>query len=140
QLPSVRDYIDQHNIHECWIAYFASVVRPSSYGIGCKELPSTGSMWLRPEFDVAPVIEGTVFISAGVLSGFELGPGVLNPYDQFQKLKPVAVIDDGVFVYQGRFEWPLASAINHITRAEIFADRNQPEAALAEMQTAATLA
>jgi len=31
----------------------------------------------------------------GVLSGFEFGPGALNPYRQFSQLRPVAVIDDG---------------------------------------------
>src|SRR5258706_3330039 len=41
--------------------------------------------------------DGTVLVSGGVLSGFEFGPGVLNPYRQFQQLRPVAVIDDGVF-------------------------------------------
>jgi hypothetical protein len=32
-------------------------------------------------------------MSAGVLSGFEFGPGPLNPYEQFKQLKPEAVID-----------------------------------------------
>jgi hypothetical protein len=41
-------------------------------------------------------------MSAGVLSGFEFGPGPLNPYEQFKQLKPEAVVDYGVFVYQGR--------------------------------------
>jgi hypothetical protein len=140
QLPSVKAYIDQHHVGECWFAYFASVAHPSAYGIPCHDLPTTGSMWLHHEFEVPPAIDGTVFISAGVLSGFELGPDELNPYDLFQHLKPVAVIDDGVFVYEGHFEVPLASAINHITRSQIFADRGQMNAALAEAQTAAKLA
>ena len=140
QLISVKHYLDQNNIHQCWFAYFASVVDPAAYGIPCKPLTTIGSLWLRPELDIPPTVDGTVLISAGVLSGFELGPGRLNPYDQFQHLQPVAVIDYGVFVYQGHFEIPLASALNHVTRASIFEDRTQPDAALSELQTAAALA
>jgi hypothetical protein len=136
QLPSVKAYIDQHHVGECWFAYFASVAHPSAYGIPCHHLPTTGSIWLHHEFQVPAAIDGTIFISAGVLSGFELGPGELHPYDQFQHLKPVAVIDDGVFVYRGHFEVPLASAMNHITRSEILAHRGQMDAALAEAREA----
>jgi len=140
QLISVKHYLDQNNIHQCWFAYFASVIDPAAYGIPCKPLTTIGSLWLRPEIDIPPAVDGTVLISAGVLSGFELGPGRLNPYDQFQHLQPDAVIDYGVFAYQGHFDLSLASALNHVTRASIFEDRNQPDAALAELQTAASLA
>jgi 4-amino-4-deoxy-L-arabinose transferase-like glycosyltransferase len=140
QLISVKRYLDQNKIQQCWFAYFASVIDPAAYGIPCKPLTTIGSLWLRPEIDVPASVDGTVLISAGVLSGFELGPGRLNPYDQFQHLQPVAVIDYGVFAYQGHFDLSLASALNHLTRASIFEDRYQPEAALAELQTAAALA
>jgi 4-amino-4-deoxy-L-arabinose transferase-like glycosyltransferase len=141
QLISVKHYLAQHNPHQCWFAYFASVIDPATaYNIPCRNLTTIGTVWLRPELDVPPSIDGTVLISAGVLSGFEFGPGRLNPYDQFQRLTPVAVIDDGVFVYQGHFEIPLASALNHVTRASLLEDHGQNDAALGELQAAAALA
>jgi len=60
-----------------------------------------------------------VLIRATVLSGFETGTGSLNPHGQFQKLKPAAVIDYGVFVYDGHFEIPLAAALRHVQKREV---------------------
>lgn len=42
---------------------------------------------------------------------------MLNPYREFQKLKPVAFIQDGVFVFDGTFDMRFASALGHVTRA-----------------------
>ena len=79
-------------------------------------------------------------MSAGVLSGFEFGPGALNPYRQFRQLRPVAVIDDAVFVFEGHFEISLASALGHAQHAMMLLDGKQPAAALAEAQAAIGLA
>ena len=81
-----------------------------------------------------------MLISAGALSGYEFGPGELNPYDQFQKLRPTAVIDDGVFVFDGHFQIPLASALNHLSRGKRMAENGDLPGALQELQTAARLA
>ena len=141
QLKSTSQYLNRRGVKSCWFAYFADVVAdPAYYGIPCKPLTTIASIWLQPDMDVPPVIDGPVLISAGVLSGYELGPGDLNPYDQFQKLRPTAVIGDGVFVFDGRFEVPLASALNHVTQAQKKADRGRREEALAELQLAASLA
>ena len=59
-------------------------------------------------------------ISAGDLSGFEFGPGSLNPYEQFKSLTPKAVIDYGVFVYEGHFAIPLAASLGHSQKAQAF--------------------
>ena len=68
-----------------------------------------------------------MLISATVLSGFETGTGPLNPYEQFQKLKPVAVIDYGVFVYDGHFEIPLAAALASMQKARgLLREKNAP--------------
>jgi predicted Zn-dependent protease len=75
-----------------------------------------------------------------VLSGYEFGPGELNPYDQFQRMQPSAVIEDGVFVYDGHFEIPLASALNHVTRAQLAVAGNRLPEALVEAQAAVDLA
>src|SRR6185369_9624860 len=112
QLKSTKQYLDGRGIKECWFAYFGQgVLEPHYYGIPSKPLPTADSLWINERIDVPPAIDGTVLMSAGVLSGFEFGPGALNPYRQFQQLRPVAVVDDGVFVFEGRFEIPLASAL-----------------------------
>jgi len=128
-------------VKNCWFAYFADVVvDPAYYGVPCKPLTTIASVWLRPTLEVPASVDGPVLISAGVLSGYEFGPGELNPYDQFQRILPTAVIEDGVFVYDGHFEIPLASALNHVTRAGLAAQNNRLEDALAEAEAAVTLA
>ena len=82
-------------------------------------------------------IDGPVLSSMGTLSGYETGPGALNPYDQFQRLQPSARIDHGIFVYDGRFEVPLASALPHVYKAWRLLREKQPEKALVEAQAAA---
>jgi hypothetical protein len=52
-----------------------------------------------------------------VLAGWEFGPNALDPYAQFWQLKPVDVIDHTVFVFDGHFEIPLASALGHAQSA-----------------------
>ena len=97
-------------------------------------------MWLQPSINVPANIEGPVLISAGVLSGYEFGPGPLNPYDQFQKIRPTAVIEHGVFVFDGRFDISLASALNHVTQAQLLAKENHLDQALSEARLAVALA
>ena len=81
-----------------------------------------------------------MFISAVNLTGFEFGPPPLNPYEQFKTLKAADAIDSSVFVYEGRFEIPLAAASAHAQKAGVFlADMRLPEA-LQEAQQAVTLA
>jgi tetratricopeptide (TPR) repeat protein len=142
QLMSTKRYLDAHGIKDCWFVYFAEgVVETSYYGIPCKPLPTADSLWVDKKIAPPPSIDGTVLISAGDLSGFEFGPGEhLNPYEQFKSLKPVAVIDYGVFVYQGHFDIPVAASIGHAQKAWDLLGANQPEQALAEAQKAAELA
>jgi hypothetical protein len=141
QLKATKNYLDSRQVEHCWFAYFADVVvDPSYYGVRCKPLTTIASVWLQPSIDVPPTIEGPVLISAGVLSGYEFGPGPLNPYDQFQRIKPTAVIEDGVFVYDGKFEIPLASARNHVTQSQLAIRSGQLERALSEARTAVELA
>jgi 4-amino-4-deoxy-L-arabinose transferase-like glycosyltransferase len=141
QLKSVKRYVDQRGVKQCWFAYFVGIVaEPEYYGIPCKPLTTISSVWLAPDIDVPPEIDGPVLISAGVLSGYEFGPGELNPYDQFQKIQPVAVIDDGVFVFEGHFQIPLAAALNRAARARKIAEAGNLAGALPGMQAAAALA
>jgi tetratricopeptide (TPR) repeat protein len=141
QLWATKKYLDGRHVKNCWFAYFAGVVvDPTYYGVTCKPLTTIASVWLQPTIDVPASIDGPVLISAGVLSGYEFGPGELNPYDQFQHLRPTAIIEDGLFVYDGHFDIPLASALNHVTRAQLAVQANHLDEALSEAQTAATLA
>jgi 4-amino-4-deoxy-L-arabinose transferase-like glycosyltransferase len=141
QLKSTKQYLDGRGIKECWFAYFGQgVLEPHYYGIPSQPLPTADSLWMNERIDVPPAIDGTVLMSAGVLSGFEFGPGALNPYRQFQQLRPVAVIDDAVFVFEGHFEIPLASELGHAQHAMVLLDGKQLNEALAEAQAAVALA
>jgi 4-amino-4-deoxy-L-arabinose transferase-like glycosyltransferase len=137
QLNAVRRYLDARGIKNCWFAYFNQAVMDyRSYGIPCT--PLLTAEYQTP--DTPPAIDGAVLISAAVLSGFETGTGPLNPYGQFQKLKPAAIIDYGVFVYDGHFEIPLAAALRHVEKARGLLRAKNPSAALSEAQQAESLA
>ena len=141
QLWATQKYLDGRQVKNCWFAYFAQVVvDPAYYGVPCKPLTTIASVWLQPSIDVPASVDGPVLISAGVLSGYEFGPGELNPYDQFQRLQPTAVIEDGLFVFDGHFDIPLASALNHVTRAQLAVAANHLDEALSEAQAAVALA
>jgi tetratricopeptide (TPR) repeat protein len=141
QLKSVKQYLDQRGVKECWFVYFAAgVVEPDYYGIPCKPLPTINTLWLNLPIDVPASIEGTVLISASNLSGVEFGPGPLDPYGQFKLLKPTAVIDRGVFVFDGKFDLPLGAAIGKVQKARNLVAEKQLEQALQEAQAAVALA
>jgi 4-amino-4-deoxy-L-arabinose transferase-like glycosyltransferase len=141
QLKAVDRYLNAHAIKNCWFAYFGEGVADYSYyGIPCKPLITADSLYFDPPHDVPPAIDGPVLMSAGVLSGFEFGPGALNPYEQFKTLRPVGSIDDGVFIYDGHFDIPLAAALSHVQKAGVLLQGKNYPAALAEAQQAAALA
>jgi hypothetical protein len=140
QLKSVKHYLDQRGVKECWFVYFASgVAEPSYYGIPCKPLPTINTLWLNETIDVPTSINGPVLISASNLSGLEFGPGSLDPYGQFKLLTPTAVIDRGVFVFDGTFELPLAAAISKVQKAQNLAQAKQLDQALQEAHAAVEL-
>jgi Dolichyl-phosphate-mannose-protein mannosyltransferase len=144
QLKSTKRYLDEHGIKDCWFDYFGRgwVAPPEYYGIACK--PLQHSIDFISVGNVPPHISGTVLISATELYVL-WGPGELNPYAQFQRLRPAAVIDGGIFVFRGEFDVPLASAVAH-TRAALGVLFNstssdmQLQQALAEVQAAVSLA
>jgi 4-amino-4-deoxy-L-arabinose transferase-like glycosyltransferase len=141
QLKATKLYLDQRGVKDCWFVYFAEgVANPSYYGIPCKPLPTINTLWLNQQIDVPASIDGPVLISASNLSGVEFGPGSLNPYEQFKVLVPTKVIEHGVFVFEGHFEIPLASALSHVQKAQNFLVAKQVEQALAEAQAAVALA
>jgi len=135
------DGIGDSTKHTAILVYFGEgVIDYRYYGIPCKPLPTPDAMWSGEFAEVPPAIDGPVLISAGCLSGWEFGPGPLNPYEQFESLKPTAVIDYGVFVYDGHFQIPLAASLSDSHKARVFLAANQLPEALAEAQQALTLA
>lgn len=141
QLKSVKRYLDERGVTECWFVYFAAgVAEPSYYGIPCKPLPTITTLWLNLPFDVPTKINGPVLVSASNLSGVEFGPGSLDPYGQFKSLKPTAVIDRGVFVFDGTFDLPLGAAISKVQKARNLVEQKQVDQALQEAQAAVALA
>ena len=141
QLKSIKQYLDQRGVKECWFEYFAAgVAEPSYYGIPCKPLPTLSTLWLNVPIEVPNTLNGPVLISASNLSGVEFGPGTLDPYGQFKLLKPTAVIDQSVFVFDGEFDVPLAAAISRVQKAQNLAQAKQLDAALQEAQAAVALA
>ena len=141
QLKATKQYLDQRGVKDCWFVYFAAgVADPRYYGIPCKPLPTISTLWLNVPVDVPPSIDGPVLISTSNLSGVEFGPGSLDPYEQFKQLVPTAMIEHGIFVFDGHFDVPLASALSRMQRAQNYLVAKQPEQALAEAQAAVTLA
>jgi hypothetical protein len=141
QLKATKVYLDRRGVQDCWFVYFGEAVADFKYyGIPCKPLPTVVTLWLNERLEVPVSINGPVLISAGTLSGFEFGPGTLNPYEQFKHLAPTDVIQHGVFVFDGHFEIPLASALNHMQKAQNLLGAKQAEQALIEAQTAVMLA
>ena len=142
QLKGVKTYLDEGHISNCWFVYFADgAIEPPDYGIHCKRLPTTVSLWwLDLPMQVPPVIDGTVLISDSDLEGIEFGDGALNPYDSFRALKPTAVIQQGVYVYTGRFPVPLAAALVEAHEAQKLAGDGRLEEASEKASDAARLA
>jgi len=141
QLKQVKLYVDAHQIHDCWFAYFVTpFIVPPDYGIPCKVLPTYDSDSVKAQYPVPAHISGPVFISAGTLTGFEFGSNVLNPYRDFQARRPVAMIGHGVFVYEGSFAVPLAAALSHVEQSALLLQQGDTHGAVQEAQTAVTLA
>ena len=141
QLKSTKRYLDSRGIKDCWIAYFVDgVVDTAYYGIPCKRLPTINTLWLNLPIDVPPEIDGPVLISDGVLTGIDYGQGPLNPYEQFRTLRPTAAIQHGLFVYDGHFKVPLASAHAKAQNARNLLAEDRPNDALTEAEQAAALA
>ena len=141
QLKSVKRYVDEHGIQQCWFAYTVEPAIPfRAYGIPCKPLPTMDTMWFGERTDTPPVIQGPVFISHIPLTFYESGSSLLNPYREFLKLKPTAVIEHGVFVYDGTFQVPYVSSFDRAVKSADLLKQHQPEEALAEAQAAVVLA
>src|SRR6202041_4137517 len=89
--------------------------------------------------NVPAVIEGTVLVSAGDLSGCEWPAASLNPYDGFRGAKPEETIDHGVMIYRGRFDLTQAAALSRAQNATGAVGRGDAAGALALAEEAVAL-
>jgi 4-amino-4-deoxy-L-arabinose transferase-like glycosyltransferase len=141
QLKAVKRYVDQRGIQQCWFAYTVEPAIPfRAYGIPCQTLPTMDSMWFGLKTDTPSAIQGPVFISHIPLTFYESGSSLLNPYRQFEKLTPTAVIENGVFVYDGSFEIPYVAAFDLAVKSRDLLEQQQPEQALEAAQAAIAIA
>ena len=141
QLVATSTYLKDHEIHDCWFAYFvAPFVLPADYGIKCKLLPTYDSLSADEVLEVPQTIAGTVLISAGDLTGFEFGSRLLNPYEGFRSIKPTAFIQNGIFVFQGNFPVTLAAALSHVQRSTSLLKGGDKKGAVLEASLAEKIA
>ena len=142
QLKTVKQYLNTNHITNCWFAYFPDgAVQAEDYGVPCKRLPTgSNTWWFQLPMNVPPVIEGTVLISESDLDGVESGDGAMNPYEDFHRVKPVAILQDGVYVYQGRFTIPLAASWYQVRLSRDLAKIGLTTESLQAAETAAALA
>ena len=140
QLFQVRAWQERHPGEECWFAYFAfPEVNPETYGISCHHLPTVDTYWLGGADNVLAVIEGTVLVSAGDLSGCEWPAASLNPYDAFRSAKPKETIDHGVMIYRGRFDLTQAAALSRAQNATTAVGKGDAALALALAEEAVAI-
>jgi hypothetical protein len=138
QLKETKQWVDGHNVKECWFAYFAApFLLPSDYGIPCKPLPTLDTMY-EEDLSVPPVVHGPVLISYGSLNGYEFGSKIRTPYERLFERKPDDVIANGIAVFYGDFTLPEAAAIEFEHRSVIKLKKD-PAAALREAQQAVAL-
>jgi len=132
-LYRVRDYIAEHHIENCWIAWFG-MREPSAVGVSCGSLPRPAFIEASDKALPPPVPEsfsGDVFVST-TLTDYDI-----FPYFAFLHLKPVDVIDGSTLRFRGDFELPQVAAERQVARGWWFLNHGQPEQAIPELTAAA---
>jgi len=139
-LIAAKHYLERAGIRDCWLAYFGSA-DPNYYNLPCKLLPDSFSAWWDNPTEIAPEsLQGTLLVGATEPAGVYWGPGELNPYGQFLKLKPVKILGGSILVFKGRFHLPAASAWSRLDRIWGLDLTHQMEEAIAEANAAVKLA
>jgi 4-amino-4-deoxy-L-arabinose transferase-like glycosyltransferase len=139
-LKPLQQYIRQHGIQSCWLAYDGPVDL-SYFHLPCKRLPTIFSLAFRvPQEPVPAQINGPIFIDSQPLSGFGYGPAEVGPYRGFAQLKPADEIQGEILVYNGSYSVPGIAALAHLAAARQAGTSGHPDLALAETQQAEALA
>jgi hypothetical protein len=141
-LIALKEYIDERQIKNCWLGYFASVVVDVSYyGIPCKPLPTSYMDLHRLPLPVLfPQIDGPVFISSTEISGTYWRADWANPYLSFRHIHPSALIADSILVYDGRVDVSALSALTHENQSMQLLHAGKLDQALAEAEMAVAIA
>ncbi len=139
-LNAVRNYLADHHISQCWFAY-DGLVDPAYYRIPCAPLPTLFSSLSRAKQQpaVPEEIQGPVLISSEALVGSDFGPGQMNAYEQFLHLRPDAVLQGEVLIFNGTFHVPKAAALSHFILARNHLQSGRTNEAILEAKTAAEL-
>lgn len=132
----VNEYLARENIKDCWIAPFGNGELILKYQ-PCRLMPGDWgwNFTAQPIEPVPPVVEGTILLSTSVAPQF--GHAEFLP---FAEAEPIAMIGGSIFVYRGRFEIPLVSALSYAGRAQQFIRLNRFEEAIADGRKAVELA
>lgn len=139
-IKPLQQYIRQHGIQNCWLAYDGPVDL-SYFHLPCKRLPTYFSTVFRSPQGIVPTqIQGPLFIAAVPISGFGWGPAEVNPYAPFLNAKPDDEIQDEILVYNGSFNLPRVAALSHLAASGHAAAGGHSDIALAEAQQAEALA
>jgi 4-amino-4-deoxy-L-arabinose transferase-like glycosyltransferase len=141
-LVAMKQYIDRHQIKNCWFAYFGSVVADGSYyGMPCRPLPTALSDLLRLPVPIVPAqVDGPVFLSATEVTRTFWRADWVNPYSSFQQTPPSALIADSILAYNGRVDLSQVSALTHEELAERLTSEKKLNEALAEAEAAVVVA
>ncbi len=141
-LIALKQYIDRRHIQNCWLAYFGDlIVDVSYYGIPCKALPTAfDDLIQKPMPAIPPQVDGPVFISATEVTRTYWKADWINPYLPFQGQPPSALIADSILVYDGKVDLSQVSALAHENLATQFLSEHKFDQALAEAETAITVA
>lgn len=134
ELKWTKQWLDAHQVKECWFAYFpAPFLLPSDYGIPCKLLPTLDTMY-EQDIHLPQVVHGPVLISFADLNGFEFGTKERNPYQKLFEREPDDVIANSVAVFNGDFMLPEAAALEYEQRADRQLEKDPQSAILAARQ------
>jgi 4-amino-4-deoxy-L-arabinose transferase-like glycosyltransferase len=139
-LKALGASIGQRGITHCWFAYNA-LSTPANFGIPCRQLPSYFSM-LADQGQQQPVpahIDGPVFIASEQLNGGYFGPGELNPYEQFNEMRPSRVIAGEILEFDGSFDVPKVAALSEWVMAQTALQFRKPDQAVLHAQNAIAL-
>ena len=112
-LVALKQYIDRHQVQNCWFAYFGQlIVDVSYYGIPCKALPTAFADLIQAAMPVLPPqVDGPVFISATEITRTYWRADWVNRLagpilDRVARLRPVAA-EAGLSLAQLAVAWVL---------------------------------
>lgn len=141
-LVAMKQYIDRHQIKNCWFGYFGALIADVSYyGIPCKTLPTAFSNLIQlPTPVVPPEVDEPVFLSVAEVAPIYWREEWLDPYRGFAQVRPSAVIAGSILVYDGKVDMSQVAALTHEDSAKRLMREHRFVQALGEAETAVQLA